>query len=327
MFWRPLKRAGDLEDAAFIVEVADDLEADGEVFAVRIWGIAAMFAVAISCFGCENGNPEREPTDGERTYSDVDWGAAQTLPALIEKSPVIVQGILRTEETDSRLLVSPNTNEVAGERVELVRTFELTRVLRGPFSPKTEIVVRAATSSRTWDDDPSASRSFEREPTPMEVGREYVLFLTTFSPETGADLGPVGVVSAAAVNGDELVFLAPSAYLDELADGPMESRGKTGLGASFDVTAQRLAELVVALPERPATAGDVPAVIDARTRNGQIAFDLAASSEQFADGDAIVRRLAELGFSAEPFQAEACYKIETVLAEAKNVTLDLGCPE
>ena len=40
-----------------------------------------------------------------------------------------------------------------------------------------------------------------------------------------------------------------------------------------------------------------------------------------------MRRLAELGFSAEPFEAEACFKIQTVLAEAKKVTLDLGCRE
>ena len=265
--------------------------------------------------------------DGESTYSDVDWGAAQTLPSLIEKSPVIVQGVLRTEATEKRALVSPRTGQVAGERVELVRTFELTKVLRGPFSPSSQLRVRTATSATTWEQDPATSRTFAIEPASMEVGREYILFLTTFSPETGSDLGPVGVVSSAAVNGDELVFLAPSAYLDELADASMESRGKTGLGASFDVTVQRLAEMVVALPERPATGEDVPAVIDARTSNGQIAFDLAASSEQFENGDAVVRRLAELGFSAEPFDAGACHKIETVLAEAKKVTVDLGCRE
>jgi hypothetical protein len=268
----------------------------------------------------------------QTSFTDSDLAVPETLRAVVEGSPVIVRGTLVNERVQVTELRSPVTGQVAGERTELVRTFEIGDVLRGDVANGEALDVLATTAMKTWGENRERQRAWEVEFVAMERGRDYVLFLTTFSEETGEALGLNGAVSVALVDGDRLVFLLTDEYREAAKDAGFDQPGVAGLQGSFDVVMSELRDLVASVPYRHAATEPEPtevARISAIQAQQAIAVGVwqQAMAGDFRSPLEIEARMAELGFDPTALGDDplACEGVERLFSDLGFV-VDLGCP-
>ena len=201
-----------------------------------------LLAVAISAIGCENGNPEREPTAGDSDRQDF-----FDAPSLILGSQAIVRGRVTGQRDQSFEFRSTSSGDIVAGLTENITTVEVTSVFKGELRTGDVIAVAQTAENSHLDRLNSESRA-THEVLKLVGGEEYIFFRRRvvmppgFTGSETSTWGRPGEPGFARLKGDTLQFLATSRYRDLAASEgrALEDQG----GAPFSLDLASLQQLI-----------------------------------------------------------------------------------
>ena len=187
---------------------------------MHLSSLGQLVAGALLCFAtfsalsCNSGDNEGEPLD--------EFGAAQNLDQLLDRSQVVVVGELVSQREEEVPQVSPVDGKVHSSRTDRVSTFRVLQRLKPDGLAEEIVEVRASVELRSWKSYESDATRQNFSVVSLSRGDNYLLFLRRFSETTGDVLGPASSVAVAHVaEGGDLRFLVADGIHRSAAVSPL----------------------------------------------------------------------------------------------------------
>jgi hypothetical protein len=193
-------------------------------------GIAASVSLgglsAVLLFG-GNRADEAAPAESRVEFASVDQ--------LVAASDMILVGVLKSESREQVREPSPVDSSHADTRVDVVRVFSVTEVIKGTPPSSGTVEARAAESGRL--ELPGGTTSnVTYEVVPLKGGSTYILFLRRLAdPAIGQFWGLAGEPGVAEVKLGKMIFSTTPGFARDLQRRGVVL-GASGAGPAFDVT-------------------------------------------------------------------------------------------
>lgn len=243
-----------------------------------------------------------------------------SIQALSAGSQAVVVATLVKEHSESVREPSPVDVSRADTRVDVVRQFAVTRVIKGDVGG--DLVVARWTLSSHSDVGGGRFADATYDTLNLSAGTEYVLFLRQLSdPAIGPFWGVSGEPGVAELKGKDLWFVTTLGFRDDVSRRGL-ALGRTGAPAAFDVNLDEVAVAAMA----PAPTVPVGSSRSSPTRAAELA---AFTSElgQLNSAQAIRDALVSHGLDREAASDRGfCMKLEVLIRDQGRVGhVDLRC--
>ncbi len=180
----------------------------------------------------------RELGSRTTTHTEGDWGDFFDGEQLVAASELIVVGELRSQSTQQVVFPSPTNPDSRFVRTDLIQTFDVIDVLKGDYREKS--IDRRVTVSHDFEGNSTGRGKSTLEVEPVEPGRTYVLFLTSYPvDDTRTAWGPPGQPGVGEIDGDR-VFLRGTERYGEEVDARGLPRASSRSEAPFEMTLTEL---------------------------------------------------------------------------------------